>query len=139
MTTTEITPEFAAEARESIRILLRAWNAATPEQRANFSQEIDALGGRYMVKCDDCRQDMRRCKTVQESAAGGRCESCGAAIDRGAMEAAGRNAHARGGRRVPALDPAYLARIAGRAVGECQDLSIAWLRGYDQSNLVGVT
>lgn len=32
--------------------------------------------GRYSVKCDDCRQDIRRTDSVAESAAGGRCDDC---------------------------------------------------------------
>lgn len=45
--------------------------------------ELDALEvggvGRYSVKCDDCKRDMRRTDSVGESARGGRCEECRAA------------------------------------------------------------
>lgn len=30
----------------------------------------------YAVKCDDCRQDIRRTDSIRESAAGGRCDEC---------------------------------------------------------------
>jgi hypothetical protein len=32
--------------------------------------------GRYFVKCDECRETMRYTDSMQESAAGGRCEKC---------------------------------------------------------------
>jgi predicted SprT family Zn-dependent metalloprotease len=32
--------------------------------------------GSYAVKCDDCKVEIRRTDSVQESAAGGRCETC---------------------------------------------------------------
>lgn len=41
------------------------WRPAEPEATA-----------RYVVKCDDCKRDLRETDSLQESAAGGRCESC---------------------------------------------------------------
>lgn len=36
---------------------------------------------RYVVKCDECRTEIRRTDSVAESAAGGYCPDCRAAID----------------------------------------------------------
>lgn len=32
--------------------------------------------GRYAVKCDECKDELRRTESLHESAAGGICESC---------------------------------------------------------------
>lgn len=37
---------------------------------------------RYTVKCDDCKTDMRRTDSLHESACGGRCGDCRAALAR---------------------------------------------------------
>lgn len=36
---------------------------------------------RYTVKCDDCKEEIRRTDSVAESAAGGRCDKCRPAPD----------------------------------------------------------
>ena len=36
--------------------------------------------GRYSVKCDECKAEIRRTDSLQESAAGGRCGECKATI-----------------------------------------------------------
>lgn len=37
---------------------------------------------RYIVKCDECREFIRVCDSVEESARGGHCAKCAAELDR---------------------------------------------------------
>lgn len=39
-------------------------------------EAIAAAALPFLVKCDDCKVDMRRCATEGESARGGRCDAC---------------------------------------------------------------
>jgi hypothetical protein len=36
--------------------------------------------GRYIVKCDDCKQTIRETDNIHESYEGGRCENCKAGV-----------------------------------------------------------
>jgi len=73
------------------------WNeliadASRPRGRASWQWAVDGLAvrrdatqvlaacanapARYVVKCDDCKREMRRTDDLGESAAGGRCDDC---------------------------------------------------------------
>jgi hypothetical protein len=51
-------------------------NEGTATKGANEMQTATETSGRYVVKCDECKKDMRHTDSMVESAAGGRCEEC---------------------------------------------------------------
>jgi hypothetical protein len=38
--------------------------------------QLISTDGKYAVKCDDCKEEIRRTDSLSESAAGGYCETC---------------------------------------------------------------
>ena len=81
------TVTFAEKPERAVLDALRAagfrWGAGRWGGRsAALPAEVQALAPvaapalRYVVKCDDCKQEMRQTDDLHESAAGGRCDDC---------------------------------------------------------------
>lgn len=95
----------------------------TSDCRQRGWKVMPAPAGRYEVKCDECRQTIRRTDSVAESAAGGRCDKCKPA-------ASSSSSVAKFERHVTALAGVYRRMDRGELTGRNSDATERTIDGH---------